>query len=208
MKNYIIEHYNNLYKYGKQIKKDYNNMDILNLSKKYDLSPVTIIKYLFESKYNHKINKIVKNTNILDERDKTQLDMAIANDNYFQFDQTNQQIDAISFEKKVEEFLIKNNIKYSTQEELSEEQIKDYGKPINTPDFLIKSELIVDDKKVNWIDAKNFYGANIRFIKNKIKKQIAKYIKEYGDGMIVFNLGHNDELKIDNVIFIGYEDLI
>jgi hypothetical protein len=162
----------------------------------------------FLSELPEDLNKIVKNTNILDERDKTQLDMAIANDNYFQFDQTNQQIDAISFEKKVEEFLIKNNIKYSTQEELSEEQIKDYGKPINTPDFLIKSELIVDDKKVNWIDAKNFYGANIRFIKNKIKKQIAKYIKEYGDGMIVFNLGHNDELKIDNVIFIGYEDLI
>lgn len=207
MKNYIIEHYNNLSKYSNKILNDYNNINVLKLSEKYDLSPVTIIKFIFEKKYNMKLSKIVKNIKILNDYDKKQLHTATNNDAYYTLDQTNQQQEAINFEKKVEDFLIKNNIKYSTQEQLSEEQIKKYGKAVNTPDFLINSEFSIDGMKIHWIDAKNFYGANIRFIKNKIKKQVIKYIDEYGDGCIVFNLGYNEMLKIDNVMFVSYEDL-
>ena len=207
MKNYIIEHYNNLSKYSNNIIKGYNNMDVLKLSEKYDLSPVSIIKLIFEKKYNVKLSKIAKNIKILNDYDKKQLYTATSNDAYYTLDQTNQQHDAINFEKKVEEFLIKNNIKYSTQEQLAEEQIKKYGKAINTPDFFIKSEFSIDGKKIHWIDAKNFYGANIRFIKNKIIKQTKKYIDTYGDGCIVFNLGYNEMLKINNVLFVSYEDL-
>jgi hypothetical protein len=61
--------------------------------------------------------------------------------------------------------------------------------------------------KIHSIDAKNFYGANIRFIKNKIIKQTRKYIETYGNGCIVFNLGYNEMLKINNVLFVSYEDL-
>jgi hypothetical protein len=208
MKNYIIEHYNNLSKYSNKILNDYNNINVLKLSEKYDLSPVTIIKFIFEKKYNMKLNKITKNIKILNDYDKKQLYTATSNDAYYTLDQTNQQQESINFEKKVEEFLIKNNIKYSTQEQLTKEQIEKYGNAINTPDFLIESEFSIDGMKIHWIDAKNFYGANIRFIKNKIIKQTRKYIETYGDGCIVFNLGHNEILKIDNVLCVSYQDIL
>jgi len=44
--------------------------------------------------------------------------------------------------------LDKNNIKYKTQEELVAEQIKNHGVPINTPDFLIKSDLYINGRKI------------------------------------------------------------
>ena len=37
--------------------------------------------------------------------------------------------------------------------------MKKYNKAINTPDFLILSNLEINGIKINWIDAKNFYGA-------------------------------------------------
>jgi len=104
MKNYIIEHYNNLSKYSNNIIKGYNNMDVLKLSEKYDLSPVTIIKLIFEKKYNVKLSKIAKNIKILNDYDKKQLYSAISNDAYYTLDQTNQQQKAINFKKKVGDF--------------------------------------------------------------------------------------------------------
>ena len=61
--------------------------------------------------------------------------------------------------------------------------------------------------KINWIDAKNFYGSNIDFIKKKIKKQIKKYTDTYGSGCIIFSLGFNEKLKFENCIIIDYNTI-
>ena len=87
---------------------------------------------------------------------------------------------------------------------LTEEQIKLYGKPINTPDFLILSDLFINDKKINWIDAKNFYGANTFLINKKIKKQVSKYINQYGFGCIMFSLNFSEKLKFNDVLLINF----
>jgi hypothetical protein len=209
MKDYIVKHYNNLYKYESQILENYPTTDILDLSKTFDLSPVTIFKMVFERKYNMKLSNIIKNKNlVLDKYDKEQFDKAINYDIYFQLDQTKSQDDAAKFEKQIEEFLIKNKIEYLTQEQLAKEQLSSTGKVTNTPDFLIKSELVINNRKINWIDAKNFYGANIDFIRNKIKKQIKKYIDEYGSGCIIFSLGYNSKLNIMNTLCVDYQQLL
>ena len=57
--------------------------------------------------------------------------------------------------------------------------------------------------KINWIDAKNFYGSNIKFDKKKIKKQVQKYINKFGTGCIIFALGYNDHLLIDDVLLFS-----
>jgi hypothetical protein len=86
-----------------------------------------------------------------------------------------------------------------------DEQIKINGKPINTPDFLIKSQFVINGKKINWIDAKNFYGSNIKFIKTKINKQIVKYNQAYGSGCIIFSLGYNEKYKtLVNTMSLNY----
>ena len=209
MKDYIVKHYNNLYKYQNQILENYSSMDILELSKRFDLSPVTIFKLVFEKKYMMNLSNIIKNKNlILDKYDKEQFDKASKYDIYFQLDQTKSQDDAANFEKQIEEFLIKNKVEYLTQEQLAKEQLSSTGKVTNTPDFLIKSELVINNKKINWIDAKNFYGANIDFIRNKIKKQIKKYIDEYGSGCIIFSLGYNSKLNIMDTLCIDYQQLV
>ena len=96
---------------------------------------------------------------------------------------------------------------YKTQEQLTQEQKIKFGKATNTPDFLITSELIINSKKVNWIDAKNFYGSNIEFVISKIIKQIKKYLESYGSGCLIFNHGFNSELKFQDVLILDYDSL-
>ena len=128
------------------------------------------------------------------------------NDIYAPIDNGKQLEQSLSFEHDIEKVLVDNNVKFQTQEELVKIQMKEYGKPISTPDFLITNELFINGNKINWIDAKNFYGANVSFIKHSIEKQIQKYIKNYGDGLIVFSLNYNENLKFNNVMLIGYDD--
>ena len=86
-------------------------------------------------------------------------------------------------------------INTNTSKKVLKEQIKTHGHPINTPDFLIKSDLYINNYKINWIDGKNFYGSTVPFIKDKIKKQTRKYLNTWGSGSIIFSLGSNENLK-------------
>jgi hypothetical protein len=133
--------------------------------------------------------------------------LAIENDVYALIDQSQIQKDSEKFELDIKKILDQNNIKYKTQEELVVEQIKNHGMPINTPDFLIKSDLYINGRKINWIDAKNFYGSNVPFVSDKIKKQTEKYVKTWGPGSIIFSLGFNEKLHYNNIILIDYREL-
>ena len=138
--------------------------------------------------------------------------MANNHDIFTNTDKDDQLIEATKFEKKIEDYLIKNNIKYKTQEMLSEEQIKKFGQPISTPDFYIIDDLYINDKKIKWIDAKNFYGAYTKHNIKNITKQATKYLKGYGNGGFIFNLGYSecyDKIIIDkNIFFLNYQDLL
>lgn len=184
------------------------NITLKEISKKYDLSPIPLIKNIFyKMKYSKEEVKnffYQKNLNKLNDFDIKQLNFAIDNDIFNKVIQTEQIEYSEKFELQVEDFLKKNKIKYKTQNELSEEQINKYGRAINTPDFLILSDLFINNKKINWIDAKNFYGANTYLIKKKIKKQVKKYIDKYGYGAIFFSLNFSDQLKLNDILLISY----
>ncbi len=206
IKESIMKHHHRLKKYSKHIIDSYLKVSILDLSIKFNLSPMTLLRFILEQKYNEKLKILVAN-NKLNPTDKEQFKIASSNDIYANIDQLDQSIESIRFEKLIEEYLMKNNIKYLTQEELTIKQIKKYGKSISTPDFEIKSELYINDHRVNWIDAKNFYGSNNKFQKSKINKQINKYIVNYGDGCIIYNHGFNSKLIFDKVLILDYESL-
>ena len=208
MKNYIIKNFFNLNKNSKDILNGYSKDGVIKLTTKYNLSPMTIIRFVFDKIYHKKLKELIS-SNILSNYDREQLKLAESNDIYVTLDQVDQGEKAELFEKKIaSEFLIKNNVEFKTQEQLTQEQMKKYGKAINTPDFLITSELIINSKKINWIDAKNFYGSNIDFMVTKIKKQIRKYLDTYGPGCIIFNHGFNSKLSFENVILLDYESCI
>jgi hypothetical protein len=207
MKESIIKHHHRLNKYSVDILNNYKSTNILELSSKFNLSPMTIIRFIFDKKYKKKLKQLINN-NELSSYDRLQYDIASHNDIYANLDQTDLSIESFKFEKLIETYLIANNIKYKTQEDLSREQIIQHGTAINTPDFSIESEFIINNHKINWIDAKNFYGSNNKFIIGKIKKQIHKYIIKYGTGCIIFNHGFNSKLKFEHVIILDYQSLI
>jgi hypothetical protein len=207
IKNKMIKNHYFIIKNITNITNDYNShMSILELTKKYDISPLNLLRTIFKNKYNNDIITLYKNPKLLDDNDKKQLNIAIANDIYALINQDTIQNDAILFENNIQSLLEKNKIKFKTQVELTREQIKLYGYPKSTPDFLLdkNEELYFNNVKINWIDAKNFYGSNIDFIKNKIKKQIKKYINNYGSGCIIFSLGFNEKLIFENCIIIDF----
>jgi hypothetical protein len=157
--------------------------------------------------FSNTIRNIIKHKNILNKHDLKQLDLAIENDIYALIDNSVVLSESINYELELQKFLDKHNILYKTQDQLVEEQTQKYGRPISTPDFLIKSDLYINNIKINWIDAKNYYGANISFIKYSINKQILKYNKNYGNGCIIFKLGFNDELNFNNTLLLDNDSL-
>jgi hypothetical protein len=207
MKNHIISKHYRLNKYLNNLIKEYPTNNIIDLCTKYDIPPMSILRLILETKYNMKMKQIISNREMLSAYDLEQLDLAIGSDIYNQFDQQSLALEAAEFENKVGLILKKYNISFRTQEELVKEQVKLYGKAINTPDFLIDSELVINNVKINWIDAKNFYGSNIPFVKTKIHKQIQKYIQEYGSGCIVFGLGFSTALSFPDTLLLSYDSI-
>lgn len=202
--NKIDKNFKEIYKKYLQTQNNENDENVIEyFSKKYNISPLNIVRKIFMKKYSKKFNKIDKQN--LSPFDKNILKYSIQNDNYALIDNNNLLKDAIEFENKINKILTKLKIKFKTQEQLSQEQVKKYGKPINTPDFLILSDFYINGIKINWIDAKNFYGSCVQFIQNKIKLQTEKYIKNYGSGMIIFALNYNSDLRYDNILLSSYE---
>lgn len=190
----------------KKIISDYNSgLNLVGLVSKYDYSPLNLLRLIFQSKYHKKLTKIMTNLDLLDLRDKSQLDWAINHDAYALINQDEILTKSNEFENKIKFILDKLSIRYKTQLELSDEQIKLEGIASNTPDFLIMDELFINGIKINWIDAKNFYGSNTKFMIKKTKSQTKKYINKWGSGSIIFNLGFNSDLSIDNILMIDYK---
>lgn len=202
----------NSYRLKKSINEIYklyeNNISLKEITKKYDLPPIPLIKnILYKKKYSKDIVKgffYGKKLNKLSDFDLEQLNYAIENDIFNKVVQTEQIENSENFEKEIGNLLKKHNVKFKTQDELVKEQTEKYGRPINTPDFLILSDFYINDKKINWIDAKNFYGANTFLVKKKIKKQVKKYINAYGFGSIFFSLHFSEKLNFDNVLLVNY----
>lgn len=207
VKNKMIKNHPSLVKNTNKIINDYNNKTpILEISKKYDGSPLNIMRViLLKTNSKEKVKKIFNNPSSLNEYDYEQFNSAKNNDDFALVNQDETLKKATEFEKQIEKILIKNKISYKTQEELAQEQIKTHGKPFSTPDFLIESELIINDREIKWIDAKNFYGSNVKFVKSKIEEQTKKYLNNYGNGCIIFNLGFNETYSENpNILFLSW----
>lgn len=210
-KSYVTQHIinnnnKNIKKYKKLIIQDYNSgKDIIDMSTKYDVSPLNLMREIVKQIYNAKLSTIYKNNLImLSDKDKNMFNKAKDNDDYAQFNQLEILENSIEFEKKIQSILEKHNIEFKTQAELAEEQIKLYGHTKSTPDFLLITPIKINDVDINWIDAKNFYGSNTNYNKNNIYNQTRKYIKNYNSGCIIFSLGVNDNLNLDNILFMDF----
>lgn len=203
LKNKVIKnHYKIINKINKLIN-DYNKLNILELSKKYNFSPMSIIRVILKKKYpSYKLS--LNNLDELDNRDKEQVLLAEKNDIVSNLDQGDQQKKAEHYEEKVAHFLDNKGIKYKTQEDLVKEQEKEKGFAYATPDFLLNEKIQINNFQVNWIEVKNFYGTDVNFMTKKIQKQINKYYKRWGTGCIVYRYAVYENLKLDNCVIISF----
>ena len=205
MRDHMISNHKTVLSSKQSIINDYDNgMGILELSTKYDGSPLNLLRLIFGEKYKKKLTQLIKKNKFLTSRDKKELDLAISNDLYALINQEEVLKKSTNFELKIQKILDSNNIKYKTQEQLAEEQIKKSNIATNTPDFLILDNLFINGIKINWIDAKNFYGLNTPYIKKRIKHQTKKYLDAWGSGAIIFNLGFSSKLIVNDILFIDF----
>lgn len=205
MREHMIINHKKIISSEASIINDYENgMGILKLSTKYDGSPLNLLRLIFMDKYNKKLTQLINKNNILNFRDKSQLEIGISNDLYALINQDEILKKSTDFELKIQKVLDSMGIRYKTQNQLAKEQIKKLNKAINTPDFLILDDLTINKKKIKWIDAKNFYGLNNQYMKKRIKHQTKKYLNTWGSGAIIFNLGFCSELKLNDIFFIDY----
>lgn len=206
MREHMMHTHKQIISQQKKILFDYDsNVNIKNLVIKYDNSPLNLLRLIFSHKYKKKLKNIILDNTILNSRDKKELKWALHNDIYALINQDEILSKSMEFENKIQTILNNQKIKYLTQTDLAQEQLTKYNYISNTPDFLILDELYINDVKINWIDAKNFYGSNTKINIQKIKSQTHKYINTWGTGAIIYNLGFNSELVLPNIVFIDFE---
>ena len=210
-KDKIIINYTRLLDRKRDLYEAYNSgVSILDLSKKYNNSPMTIYRIILRAKglIKKQIKKVLDNPNkyLISERDKKQLEIALANDRYASIDLGEQLKKSLEYEKELQDFLDKHNVQYKTQEGLVSDTkniiVGESGNPL-TPDFLISSNFKINGKQINWIDAKNFYGAYTHMNKYKLKKQADKYNKVFGSGAFIFSLNYSERLSIRDTLLLS-----
>ena len=187
-------------KYKDIMKKYDSGISILDVSKQCKVSPISLLHFILKKKYGNK----PFNSNKLTEYDKKQLKLADKYDIINPLDQKTILEHSLKYEELVSHVLDKKNIKYKTQEDLIMEQKEKYGHAVATPDFLLLAPIKINGKTINWIEVKNFFGANTKFIRKKIKKQVGKYYKRYGPGCLVFRHGIVDSLHFDGTYIISF----
>ena len=76
------------------------------------------------------------------------------------------------------------------------EQKRAEGRAIITPDLLMIDDVRINGVPCAWIDAKHFFGADLKFPRKKTQKQVDRYVAEYGHGAIVYRHGFCGGLRI------------
>jgi hypothetical protein len=116
------------------------------------------------------------------------------------------------YEFQVEKMLRAMGLEFKTQEQLVEEQIKVYGRPIITPDFLLTKPVVVvvshpdgstTEHTIKWIDVKNYMLIGVPFITKSITEQATRYTAEFGPGAFLFHYGFLNTIKIPNVVMLS-----
>jgi hypothetical protein len=122
------------------------------------------------------------------------------------------------FEQAVEEYLVKCRVAFWTETEQKEiflENRREGEQLTCTPDFKLRREVllkrvrerggdsrILEERKIHWIEAKMFYGASTiphgsMGAVGSVLPKAKKYVKEFGEGAIIFMQGCGDQLAAD-----------
>ena len=196
--------YSKLMHRANEISRRYNaGESVVALSKRFDAPPVNTFRAVLTGRgwtKNRIKETLNKNPSRLNKRDREQFELAESVDRVSSVNQTETQNAAEVFEVILCDYFSSVGVRFRRQEDLLAEQKVNEGRAIITPDLLLLDDVRINDIPCAWIDAKHFFGADLRFPKKKTQKQVDRYVAEYGQGAIVYRHGFCGGLKLRGAI--------
>jgi hypothetical protein len=193
-----------------ELKRRYDSGEsVLSLSTRFDAPPVNVFRAILTGRgwSKNKIKETLKAPGKMNTRDREQFQLAESADRVSSVNQSETQTAAEVFEDILCDYFTSLNVRFRRQEELLAEQKKSEGRAIITPDLLLLDDVRVNGIPCAWIDAKHFFGADLRFPRKKTQKQVDRYVNEYGQGAIVYRHGFCDTLKLKGAILLDSSPL-
>jgi len=176
---------------------------VIALSKRFDAPPVNTFRAILTGRGWTKTrikDTLNKNPSKLNKRDHEQFELAESVDRVSSVNQTETQSAAEVFEEILCDYFDSLGVRFRRQEELLKEQTRKEGRAIITPDLLLLDDVRINGIPCAWIDAKHFFGADLKFPKKKTQKQVDRYVAEYGQGALVYRHGFCDGLRLRGAI--------
>jgi len=187
-----------------ELSRRYNSGEsVLALSKRFDAPPVNTFRAILTGRGWTKTrikDTLNKNPSKLNKRDLEQFKLAESVDRVSSVDQSDTQSAAEVFENILCDYFDSLGVRFRRQEELLAEQKVSEGRAIITPDLLILDDVRINGVPCAWIDAKHFFGADLKFPRKKTQKQVDRYVAEYGQGAIVYRHGFCGGLRLKGAI--------
>ena len=193
-----------------ELKRRYDSGEsVLSLSTRFDAPPVNVFRAILTGRgwSKNKIKETLKAPSKLNKRDRAQFELAESADRVSSVNQSETQNAAEVFEDILCDYFSSLNVRFRRQEELLDEQKKSEGRAIITPDLLLLDDVRINGVPCAWIDAKHFFGADLRFPRKKTQKQVDRYVNEYGQGAIVYRHGFCETLKLKGAILLDSSPL-
>ena len=176
---------------------------VISLSKRFDAPPVNTFRAVLTGRGWTKTrikDTLNKNPSKLNKRDREQFELAESVDRVSSVNQTETQNAAEVFEEILCDHFSSLGIRFRKQDDLLNEQKRSEGRAIITPDLLLLDDVRINGIPCAWIDAKHFFGADLKFPRKKTQKQVDRYVAEYGQGAIVYRHGFCAGLRLRGAV--------
>lgn len=177
---------------------------IVDLSKKYDFPPMNVFRVVLKEMgwSKSRIKETLRAPSKFKQRERNEFEAAEIADRVSNVDQSITHERADLFEEVLADWFENQGVSVRRQGEMVSEQMKEHGRPVNTPDLLFLDHVEINGEPVAWIDAKHFYGADVDFQRKKISKQAMRYVDTWGQGALVFRHGFCDNLHIPGTVLL------
>jgi len=179
-------------------------VSIVDLSKKFDFPPMNVFRVVLKEMgwSKSRIKETLRSPSKFKQRERDEFEAAEKADRVSNVDQSVTHERADIFEEILADWFEDQGVRVRRQGEMVKEQMKEHGRPVNTPDLLFLDHVEINGEPVAWIDAKHFYGADVDFQRKKIAKQATRYVDSWGQGALVFRHGFCNNVHIPGTVLL------
>lgn len=179
-------------------------LGIVDLSKRFDFPPMNIFRVILKEMgwSKARIKDTLRSPEKFKTRERNEFEEAEKADRVSNVDQSETHERADIFEEILADWFEAQGVRVRRQNEMVKEQMREHGRPVNTPDLLFLDHVSINGEPIAWIDAKHFYGSDVDFQRKKITKQASRYVESWGQGALVFRHGFCDNLHIPGTILL------